>query len=171
MTGDGMFGVFTPDSVLAGWWRSQWRASDRKWAGSCITGCGRGRYISESVGGITVVYWVGSLQCTGWDHCTVLGGCLFFLSLCSGGLQDLLRLKPPSLLRQWSLAFHSLLHQPARTLSAINTPHIPSSVILHPPAYENGTDRRLRNVGYQQCDAGNYPKENTLHHLYCFTAF
>ena len=39
-----------------------------------------------------------------------------------------------------SLAFHWLLHQPARTLSGINTPHIPSLVILHPPAYEDGTD-------------------------------
>jgi len=56
-----MFGVFIPDRVLAGCWRSQWKASDRKWAGSCITGCGRGRYISASAGGITVVYWVVSL--------------------------------------------------------------------------------------------------------------
>ena len=47
-----------------------------------------------------------------------------------------------------SLAFHWLLHQPARTLSGINTPHIPSPVILHPPAYEDGTDRGFRNVGY-----------------------
>jgi len=44
--------------------------------------------------------------------------------------------------------FHWLLHQPARTLSGINTPHIPSPVILHPPAYEDGTDRGFRNVGY-----------------------
>jgi len=29
MTGDGMCGVFIPDRVLAGWWRSQWKASDR----------------------------------------------------------------------------------------------------------------------------------------------
>ena len=34
----------------------------------------------------------------GWDHCSVLGGCLLLLSLCSSGFQDLLRLKPPSLL-------------------------------------------------------------------------
>ena len=47
-----------------------------------------------------------------------------------------------------SLAFHWLLHQPVRTLSGINTPHIPSLVIFHPPAYEDGTDRGLRNVGY-----------------------
>ena len=47
-----------------------------------------------------------------------------------------------------SLAFHWLLHQPARTLSGINTPHIPSFVILHPPGYEDGTDRGFRNVGY-----------------------
>jgi len=56
MTRDGMCGVFIPDRVLAGCWRSQWKASDRKWAGRCTTGCGRERYISASVGGITVVY-------------------------------------------------------------------------------------------------------------------
>ena len=84
MTGDGMCGVFIPDRVLAGWWRSQWKASDRMWAGRCTTGCGRGQ--------------VYKCQC-GWDHCSVLGGCLHFLSLCSSGFQDLLRLKPPSLLK------------------------------------------------------------------------
>jgi len=50
MTGDGMCGAFIPDRVLAGWWRSHLKASDRKWAGRCITGCGRGR-----------------CEC-GWDH-------------------------------------------------------------------------------------------------------
>jgi len=38
--------------------------------------------------------------------------------------------------------------EPARTLSGINTPHIPSPVILHPPIYEDGTNRGFRNVGY-----------------------
>jgi len=42
MTGDGMCGVFIPDRVLAGWWRSLWKGSDRMWAGRCTTGCGRG---------------------------------------------------------------------------------------------------------------------------------
>ena len=55
MTRDGMCGVFIPDRVLAGWWGSQWKASDREWVGRCITGCGRGRFISASVGGISVV--------------------------------------------------------------------------------------------------------------------
>ena len=58
MTGVGMCGVFTPDRVLAGWWGSQWKASDRIWAGRCTTGCGREQVLSASVGGITVVYWV-----------------------------------------------------------------------------------------------------------------
>jgi len=31
----------------------------------------------------------------GWDHCSVLGGCLLSQSLCSSGFQDLLRLNPP----------------------------------------------------------------------------
>ena len=43
MTGDGMCGVFIPDRVLVSWWRSQWKAGDRKWAGRCTTGCGRGQ--------------------------------------------------------------------------------------------------------------------------------
>ena len=33
MTGDGMCGVFIPYRVLAGKWRSQWKASDRLGAG------------------------------------------------------------------------------------------------------------------------------------------
>ena len=78
-----MCGVFIPDRVLAGWWRSQWKASDWMWVGRCITGCGRGQ--------------VYKCKC-GWDHCCVLGGCLLFLSLSSSGFHDLLRLKPPSLL-------------------------------------------------------------------------
>jgi len=41
MIGDGMCGVFIPDRVLAAWWRSRWKASDRKWAGRCTAGCGR----------------------------------------------------------------------------------------------------------------------------------
>jgi len=57
MTGDGMCGIFIPDRVLAGWWRSQWKASDRMWAGRCPTGCGSGQvYKCECGGGITVVY-------------------------------------------------------------------------------------------------------------------
>ena len=56
MTGDGMCGVFIPYRVLAGWWRSQWKASDREWAGRCITGCGRGRYISTYRGFRNVGY-------------------------------------------------------------------------------------------------------------------
>jgi len=47
--------VFIPDRVLAGWWRSQWKASDRMGAGRCTTGYGRGQV---GAGGITVVYWV-----------------------------------------------------------------------------------------------------------------
>jgi len=79
-----MCGVFIPDRVLAGWWRSQWKASDREWEVRCITGCGRGQ--------------VYKCEC-GWDHCGVISGCLLFLSLCSSGFQDLLSLKPPSLLK------------------------------------------------------------------------
>ena len=47
-----------------------------------------------------VMLWKGEVfKCMcGWGHCSVLGGCLLFLSLCSIGFQDLLRLNPPSLL-------------------------------------------------------------------------
>ena len=83
MTRDGMCGVFIPDRVLAGWWRSQWKASDRMGAGRYTAGCGRGQ--------------VYKCEC-GWDHCGVIGGGLLSLSLCSSGFQDLLRFKHPSLL-------------------------------------------------------------------------
>jgi len=37
---------------------------------------------------------------------------------------------------------------PATTLSSINTTHISTRVILPSPAYEDGTDREFRNVGF-----------------------
>jgi len=64
-----------------------------------------------------------------------------------------------------SLAFHWLS---ARTLSGINTPHISSPVILHPPAYEDGTDRGFRNIGYYNSDAGELPKRQ---HITIFVVF
>jgi len=33
------------------------------------------------------------------------------------------------------------------TQPGINTPHNPATDILHPPAYEDGTDSEFRNVG------------------------
>ena len=80
MTGDGMCGVFIPDRVLAGWWRSQWKASDRMWAGRCTTGCRRGQ-----------VYKYKSR----WDHCSVPGGCLLSLSLCSSGFPGSAEVETP----------------------------------------------------------------------------
>ena len=56
-----------------------------------------------------------------------------------------------------------LCHFPAPTQLGINTPHTPSTDILHSPAYEDGTDSEFRSVGYQNSDTGNYPKRNTLH--------
>ena len=64
MTGYGMYGVFIPDRVLAGQWRSHWKASDRMGVGRCTTGCGEGE--------------VYKYVCR-WDHCSVLSGCLPFL--------------------------------------------------------------------------------------------
>jgi len=80
MTRDGMCGVFIPDRVLAGWWRSQWKASDRMWAGRCTAGCGRGQ--------------VYKCECW-WDHCSVLGGCLLLLSLCSSGFPGSAEVETP----------------------------------------------------------------------------
>ena len=40
-----------------------------------------------------------------------------------------------------------LCHFPAPTQSGINTPHNPSTDILHSPAYEDGTDSEFQNVG------------------------
>ena len=72
---------------LTGFWQAgggaNGKASDRMWAFRCTAGCGSGQ--------------VYKCECW-WDHCSVLSGCLLLLSLCSSGLQDLLRLKPPSLL-------------------------------------------------------------------------
>jgi len=55
--------------------------------------------------------------------------------------------------RNYLHASHWLRHFPTTTLSGtdhlgINTPHTPSPVILHRPAYEDGTDREFRNVGH-----------------------
>jgi hypothetical protein len=41
----------------------------------------------------------------------------------------------------------------------INTLPNPATDILHPPAYEDGTDKEFRNVGYQEPDAGESPKK------------
>ena len=71
---------------LTGFWQAGGGANGRR-----VAGCGRvgaqqvverGRYISTCAGGITVVYSVAVS---------------LFLSLCSSGFQDLLRLNPPSL--------------------------------------------------------------------------
>ena len=70
---------------LTGFWQAgggaNGKARDLMGAGRCTAGCGRGQ--------------VFKCECW-WDHCSVLGGCLLLLSLCSSGLQDLLRLKHPS---------------------------------------------------------------------------
>jgi len=34
--------------------------------------------------------------------------------------------------------------------------------ILHPPAYEDGTDKEFRNVGYKNSDAGELPKKEHI---------
>ena len=52
----------------------------------------------------------------GWDHCCVLGGCLIFLSLCSSGFQDFLRLNPSSLLMLFGCISISMASLMRRTM-------------------------------------------------------
>jgi len=143
MTRDGMCGLFIPDRVLAGWWRGQW-------------------LITSTEMGVSTSADPGSRCCT------------------NSGREGIRRLhhSDPTRTRSYIPApsttcyapnrplpvtrLHWLLHQPARTLSGINTPHIPSLVILHPPAYEDGTDGGFRNVGYEHCDAGELPKRKHI---------
>ena len=60
---------------------------------------------------------------------------------------------------------HWLRYFPTTPPSGINTPHVPSLVILHPPAHEDGADRGFRNVGYQNQDAGELPKRKHITYL------
>ena len=52
----------------------------------------------------------------GWDHCVILSSCLFFLSLCSNGFQDLLRLNPPSLLMLFGCISSSMASMMRRSM-------------------------------------------------------
>ena len=153
MTGYGMCGVFILDRVLAGQWRIQWKASDRMWAGRCTAGCGRGQVYTSPISTTcahALIYLSPSTTCA---HAFIY--LAHFHNLCTRTYvpppfpqpvhthlytcplpQPAVHLPAP--IR--SLAFHWLLQQPARTLSGINTPHIPCPVIIHPPAYEDGTD-------------------------------
>ena len=46
--------------------------------------------------------------------------------------------------------------------TGINTLPNPATDILHPPSYEDGTDKEFRNVGYQEPDAGESPKKEQI---------
>jgi hypothetical protein len=61
-----------------------------------------------------------------------------------------------------SLTFPLAPRPACLNLSGINTPHIPTLVILHRLAYEDGTDRGFRNVGYQYLDAGKTPRRKYI---------
>ena len=55
-----------------------------------------------------------------------------------------------------------LYHFPAPTQPGINTPHNPSTDILHSPANDDGTDNEFRNVGNCNSDAGELPKKEQI---------
>ena len=57
---------------------------------------------------------------------------------------------------------HWLHHLPAKTLSGINTPHIPCPVILHPPAMKMEPIQSSKMSAIRTQAPGNYPKENLL---------
>ena len=52
------------------------------------------------------------------------------------------------------------MHHP--TQLGINTPHNPSTDILHSPAYEDGTDSEFRNVDNWNSIAGELPKKKQI---------
>jgi len=43
--------------------------------------------------------------------------------------------------------------------------------VFHPPAYEDGTDRGFRNVGYSKSDAGELPKRKHIRQSTLYEAF
>ena len=49
------------------------------------------------------------------------------------------------------------------TYRGINTPHVPSPVILHPHAHEDGTIEVSETSALKPQTPGKYPKENILH--------
>ena len=55
--------------------------------------------------------------------------------------------------------FYCLCYFPTPTQPGINTPHNPSTDILHSPTSEDGTDSEFRNVGNYNSDAGELPKK------------
>ena len=59
---------------LTGFWKAGGGANGRRVTGS-------GRVVAQQV------VEGGRCDC-GWDHCSVIGGCLLFLSSCSSGFQD-----------------------------------------------------------------------------------
>ena len=65
-----------------------------------------------------------------------------------------------------SLAFHWLLHQSARTLSGINTPHPIPSYFIHLPMKMELTEG-FETSAISTVTPGNYPKENILQNYIC----
>jgi len=55
-----------------------------------------------------------------------------------------------------------LCHFPAPTQPGINTPHSPSTDILHSPAYEDGTDSGSETSAIRNQDAGELPKKEQI---------
>ena len=70
-----------------------------------------------------------------WDHCVILGGCLFYLSLCSRGFTGF-----------------------AEVESSISV-----DVIWMHLNFDGFSDETIRVAGYRTQTTGNYPKENILH--------
>jgi len=67
---------------------------------------------------------------------------------------------PPTV--KYGITSYWLCHFPAPTQPGINTPHNPSTDILHSPAYEDGTDSEFRNVDNENSDAGELLKKEQI---------
>ena len=89
-------------------------------------------------------------------------GCLFFLRLCSRGFQELLRLKPPSLLMLFGCISISMASRLIPSEYKYTDTSQPELFFLHLP-------RKMEPIEGSETSAfkpqtqGKYPKENILH--------
>ena len=98
---------------------------------------GRGRFLGSGVN----------------DH-LVSDGSLPSLSMCKRGFHDLLRVRPSSLFigsSQLCAKHFPYLYPTTQILGITSTLY----------AYEDGTDRKFRNVGTKSSDAGRLPKKHS----------
>ena len=138
MTGDGMCGVFIPDRVLAGWWRSQWKASD-------LSRSGNHCYTNSRKGGIRRVHYSDPTSTRIYIPAP---------------FHNLLCTYPPTSSYSPSTGSSTSLTEPCQ-VKIHHTSH-PLSHFIHLPMkmelIEGSETSAIRTH-----TLGNYPKENILH--------